>query len=65
MSTDTASPAQLFYMLEEVPDQLPEQYPLSPQKTQLQELKSEKKQKKKRILQINTKAVSNIVMVTR
>jgi hypothetical protein len=45
MSTDTAAPAQLFYKLEEVPDQLPEQYPLSPQKTQLQELKREKKKK--------------------
>jgi len=42
MSTDTAVPAWLFYKLEEAPDQLPEQYPSSPQKTQLQEFKREK-----------------------
>jgi hypothetical protein len=42
MSTDIAVPSQLFYKLEEVPDRLPEQYPASPQKTQLQELKREK-----------------------
>jgi len=62
MSTDIAVPSQLFYKLEEVPDQLPELYPLSPQKTQLQELKREKKC----VLQINTQAVTKtITLLTR
>jgi hypothetical protein len=42
MSTDTASLAQLFYMLGATLDQLPEQYPSLPQKTQLQEWKRDR-----------------------
>jgi hypothetical protein len=58
MSTDTAAPAQQFYKLEAAVDQLPEQYPSLPQKTQLQEYK-----RKKCILEINTQAVIYTVIL--
>jgi hypothetical protein len=41
MSTDNPSPFELFYKSEAAVDQLPEQYPLLPQKTQLKNKEKE------------------------